>query len=185
MNGRELLEAMSFLEEELIAASDAPRRKPQWQRWGALAACFALLIACSFAWLALGRGGAKEAADEASCQPETWAAAAQAPESALNAQEAPAAEAAPAAGSGGPDAGEQAAVTGAAQAHVLVYLREDGAALVLESWSGEWNLTPGRELTLTWQDNAAAPEEPGNYRLWLESCDSAAGTAVVYRWEAE
>ncbi len=187
MNGRELLEAMSFLDEELIAASEAPMPKPQWQRWGALAACVALLMACSFAWLTLGRGGAKEAADEAACQPETWANAAQAPESALNVQEAPAAgaEAAPAEGSAGPDAGEREAVTGAVQAHVLVYLREDGTALVLESRNEEWDLAPGRVLTLTWQQGTAVPEEPGNYRLWLESCDSTAGTAVVDRWEAE
>ena len=48
MNGRDLLEAMSFLDEELVAASDAPPRAIPWKRTLSLAACFCFLLVAAF-----------------------------------------------------------------------------------------------------------------------------------------
>lgn len=44
MNGRELLEALSYIDEELLAASEKPAKKTSWRQWTALAACLCILI---------------------------------------------------------------------------------------------------------------------------------------------
>lgn len=48
MNGRDLLEAMSFLDEELIARSEPKPRSFRWQWAAALAACFCAVLLGSF-----------------------------------------------------------------------------------------------------------------------------------------
>ena len=52
MNGKELLEALSYIDEELLAASEAPRKKPVGYARIALAACLCLLLlgTASLAW---------------------------------------------------------------------------------------------------------------------------------------
>lgn len=44
MNGKELLEAMSFIDEELLAEAEAPVRRKGRNRWGALAACLSIIV---------------------------------------------------------------------------------------------------------------------------------------------
>ena len=48
MNGKELLEAMSFIDEELLAEAEAPARGSGWKRWSALAACVCILSLSGF-----------------------------------------------------------------------------------------------------------------------------------------
>lgn len=48
MNGRDLLEAMSFLDEELIAKSEPKPRSFRWQWAVTLAACFCAVLLGSF-----------------------------------------------------------------------------------------------------------------------------------------
>lgn len=48
MNGRDLLEAMSFLDEELVAASDTAPRVIPWKRILTLAACLCIVLLGAF-----------------------------------------------------------------------------------------------------------------------------------------
>ena len=69
MNGRELLEALSYIDEELLAASEAPVKKAHWRRWAALAACLAILILGTFSFRQMEKSAVTEgAADQ--CAPE-------------------------------------------------------------------------------------------------------------------
>ena len=74
MNGKELLEAMSFIDEELLAEAEAPVRKSGWTRWGALAACLCILLLGTFSFRKLFRAGPTEGIDD-SAAPETALAA--------------------------------------------------------------------------------------------------------------
>ena len=66
MNGKELLEALSYIDEELLAEADLPARQNGWRRWGALAACLCILILGTISFRQLFRSGAIErTADEA------------------------------------------------------------------------------------------------------------------------
>lgn len=69
MNGRELLEAMSFIDDELLAASEAPRRKTPWKRWAALAACLCILVLGTFSFRQMEKSAKTEAAAD-QCAPE-------------------------------------------------------------------------------------------------------------------
>lgn len=44
MNGRELLEAMSFIDDALVQESEGSRKQLPWRRWASLAACVCVLI---------------------------------------------------------------------------------------------------------------------------------------------
>ena len=74
MNGKELLEAMSFIDEELLVEAEAPVRKSGWTRWGALAACLCILLLGTFSFRKLFRAGPTEGIDD-SAAPETAMAA--------------------------------------------------------------------------------------------------------------
>lgn len=69
MNGRELLEALSYIDEELLAASEAPVKKTPWRRWAALAACLCILVMGAFSLRPMEKSAKTEgAADQ--CAPE-------------------------------------------------------------------------------------------------------------------
>ena len=101
MTSEQLHDAITLLPADLIAETDKKRTAPRtpilWQRYAAMAACFALMI-CGSVWCLhnLGRGGTKEAAAEApaAMQKLPEAPAAAAPE--MRMDETAAEEAAPA-----------------------------------------------------------------------------------------
>ena len=68
MNGRELLEALSYIDEELLAASEKPTKKTPWRQWTALAACLCILILGVFSFRQMEKTAKTEAADQ--CAPE-------------------------------------------------------------------------------------------------------------------
>lgn len=50
MNGQDLLLGMSFLDETLVQEAETEKRRtPAWKRWGAVAACAAILLAAAVA----------------------------------------------------------------------------------------------------------------------------------------
>ena len=66
MNGKELLEALSYIDEELLAEADLPAQRNGWRQWGALAACLCILILGTISFRQLFRNGPMEGtADEA------------------------------------------------------------------------------------------------------------------------
>ena len=66
MNGKELLEALSYIDEELLAEADLPAQRNRWRQWGALAACLCILLLGTLSFRQLFRNGAIEGtADEA------------------------------------------------------------------------------------------------------------------------
>lgn len=65
MNGRELLEALSYIDEELLAAAEAPVKKTHWRRWTTLAACLCILVIGAFSFRQ-----AEKSADTAGATPE-------------------------------------------------------------------------------------------------------------------
>ena len=73
MNGKELLEAMSFIDEELLAEAETPARRNGWRRWAAVAACLCILILGAFSFRQLSGGPTEGIADGAA--PETALAA--------------------------------------------------------------------------------------------------------------
>lgn len=78
MNGKELLEALSFLDEDLLE-EPAQVKKIPWRRWVSLAACLCVLIFGVVSLTQLKNASVTEGmADE--CAPETLAAAGAAPE---------------------------------------------------------------------------------------------------------
>ena len=69
MNGRELLEALSYIDEELLAAAEAPVKKTSQRRWTALAACLCILILGVFSFRQMEKSAKTEGtADQ--CTPE-------------------------------------------------------------------------------------------------------------------
>lgn len=64
MNGRELLEALSYIDEELLAASEKPTTKTSWRQWSALAACLCILILGVFSFRQMEKTSKTEAADQ-------------------------------------------------------------------------------------------------------------------------
>ncbi len=193
MNGRELLEAMSFIDEDLIAASEAPPKIIPWKRWGALAACLAVLVMGSFAWLSLGRGGDSKAADTAlfgaqnssteACMEA--AAAPEAPAETLEEAVAPAGEnelASEDAGTGGeskemPDTDRREAVL------MTVLFQADGTALVLETEDAAMGPDVGDQILLIREDGTPLELEEGEHLLWLVNYDRETATATVYLYE--
>lgn len=98
MTPEKLQEAIGLLPSDLVAEADKkrnqlPKRKPQWKRFAAMAACFCLVLACGLFLTRMGMGGSsKSAAPEMAPQAAPEAPAAAAPEYSLR-DEAPAEEA--------------------------------------------------------------------------------------------
>lgn len=65
MNGKELLEAMSFIDEELLAEAESPRRRIAWRSWGTLAACLSIIILGTISFRLLSGGPTEGLADQA------------------------------------------------------------------------------------------------------------------------
>ena len=65
MNRKDLWDALDQIDDDLLAEASRPRRKrPAWRRWGALAACFVLVVTGIWTW-ERGRGEANQASDSA------------------------------------------------------------------------------------------------------------------------
>ena len=64
MNGKELLEAMSFIDEELLAEAEAPVRRKGRNHWGALAACLSIIILGTISFRLLSGGPTEGLADQ-------------------------------------------------------------------------------------------------------------------------
>ena len=65
MNRKDLWDALDQIDDDLLAEAARPRRKrPAWRRWGALAACFVLVVTGIWTW-ERGRGEANQASDSA------------------------------------------------------------------------------------------------------------------------
>ena len=64
MNGKELLEAMSFIDEELLAEAEAPVRRKGRNRWGALAACLSIIILGTISFRLLSGGPTEGLSDQ-------------------------------------------------------------------------------------------------------------------------
>ncbi len=101
MTADKLHEALNLLPGDLIAETDALRCRPRkaqlhWQRWTAMAACFAVvLLAGAVFGISSLRTGKSDSAAMTMQAPETWAAAEAAPEAedrALNSMDAAPAE---------------------------------------------------------------------------------------------
>lgn len=70
MNGKELLEAMSFIDDGLLAESEFPVKKTSRKRWTALAACLCILLLGTLSYRQLEKTAKTEGmADE--CAPES------------------------------------------------------------------------------------------------------------------
>jgi len=83
MNGRELLEAMSFIDDALLQQAREPsRRRIPWGRWGAVAACACLVLLSVFAFRVIQPKGATEGAADDRFMLAMGAADSAAPESA-------------------------------------------------------------------------------------------------------
>ena len=66
MNGKDLLEALSYIDEELLAEADLPARQNRWRQWGPLAACLCILILGTVSMRQLYRDGLTEGAADQS-----------------------------------------------------------------------------------------------------------------------
>ena len=170
MNGRDLLEAMSFLDEELVAASDAPARAFPWKRAASLAACFCVLLLGMFAFHRFSLGNEKSA-DMA----EAIAYTAAAP------QDAGQPETAAASGS---EEREEVCSTEAPSILVrLEELTETGfRGTALEDGS-DWN--QGDSLLIEYAEGFLPdPLTPGTeYRIWAESFDPQTHCAIIFQME--
>lgn len=169
MNGQDLLEAMSFLDEELVAASDAPARVFPWKQAVSLAACFCVLLLGTFAFLRFanqGKSNASEAvaftaaAPQDSGQPETAAAGAS------------------------NEVLKDACSTEAPSILVrLEELTETGfRGTVLEDGS-DWN--QGDSLLIEYAEGFLPdPLTPGTeYRIWAKSFDPQTHCAIIFQME--
>lgn len=99
MTPEKLQEAIGLLPSDLVAEADEkrnqfPRKKSNWKQVTAMAACFALVLACSLFLTQLGLSGSSKAAAPESAQAAPEAPAAPAPEYSLR-EEAAAEEAEP------------------------------------------------------------------------------------------
>jgi len=88
MNGKNLLEALSYIDEELLAEADLPARQNGWRRWGALAACLCILILGTISMRQLYRNGLTEGAADQSVPEVAMAAGSAQHDSALTAESA-------------------------------------------------------------------------------------------------
>ncbi|MGN1015693.1 MAG: hypothetical protein ACI4PL_01735 [Faecousia sp.] len=170
MNGRDLLEAMSFLDEELVAASDAPPRAIPWKRVLSLAACFCILLAGAFFLFRLNPANqATESATEAAMFSAANAEAdAALPETACDVGEAPAAG----------NASEALCYTVR-----LEELTETGfRARALEE-SPDWE--QGDSILIAYAEGFL-PDAliPGTeYRIWVDSFDPQTHCATIFQIE--
>lgn len=172
MNGQDLLEAMSFLNEELVAASDTAPRIIPWKRILTLAACLCIVLLGAFSltrispWQQTKEASADsfsltEAAPQMDAgQPET--AAAGASNEVLN----------------------DACSTEAPSILVrLEELTETGfRGTVLEDGS-DWN--QGDSLLIEYAEGFLPdPLTPGTeYRIWAESFDPQTHCAIIFQME--
>lgn len=170
MNGRDLLEAMSFLDEELVAASDPPPRAIPWKRALSLAACFCVLLAGAFFLFRLNPANdAKESATEAAMFSAANAEAdAALPETACDGGEAPAAG----------NASEELSYTVR-----LEELTETGFRATALEESPDWE--QGDSLLIAYAEDflpdALIPNT--EYRIWVESFDPQTHCATIYQLE--
>lgn len=173
MNGKELLEAMSFIDEELLAEAEAPRRRIAWRSWGTLAACLCIIVLGTISFRLLSGGPTEGLADQAA--PEA-ALAAGAMQDSITASQERAEEPQEA---GIPELADEAGAEALPTTRVrIIALTEDGLiALVLTEARELQGLTvtlipeegmdisgveAGKEYTV-W---ATASEEDGVLRIW-------------------
>ena len=170
MNGRDLLEAMSFLDEELVAASDAPPRAIPWKRALSLAACFCVLLVGAFFLFRLSPANqAKEAATEAAMFSAANAGAdAAVPETAFDAAEASAA------------GNISEAIFYTVRLEVLT---ETGFRATALEESPDWE--QGESILIEYAEGfLPAALTPGTeYRVWVESFDPQTHRAIIYQLE--
>lgn len=170
MNGRDLLEAMSFLDEELVAFSDAPPRVIPWKRALSLAACFCVLLAGAFFLFRLNpANNAKEStAETAMFSAANAKADAAVPETACDAGEAPAADSAP--------------VTLCCTVR-LEELTETGFRATALEDTPDWE--QGESILMEYAEgflpNALTPGT--EYRVWVESFDPQTHCATICQLE--
>lgn len=170
MNGRDLLEAMSFLDEELVASSDAPPRAFPWKRVLSLAACFCIVLAGAFFLFRLNPANqAKESATEAAMFSATNAAAdAALPETACDVGEAPAAD----------NASEELSYTVR-----LEELTETGFRATALEDTPDWE--QGESILMEYAEGFLPDAlTPGTeYRVWVESFDPQIHRAIIFQIE--
>lgn len=170
MNGRDLLEAMSFLDEELVAASDPPPRAIPWKRALSLAACFCVLLAGAFFLFRLNPANdAKESATEAAMFSAANAEAdAALPETACDGGEAPAAG----------NASEELSYTVR-----LEELTETGFRATALEDTPDWE--QGESILMEYAEGFLPDAlSPGTeYRVWAESFDPQTHCATIYQLE--
>ena len=170
MNGRDLLEAMSFLDEELVAFSDAPPRAIPWKRALSLAACFCVLLAGAFFLFRLNPANqAKESATEAAMfSAQNAATDAALPESACDAGEAPA-----------------AGSTSDAISYTvrLEELTETGFRATALEDTPDWE--QGESILMEYAEGFLPDAlTPGTeYRVWVESFDPQTHCAIIFQLE--
>ena len=174
MNGKELLEAMSFIDEELLAEAEAPRRRIAWRSWGTLAACLSIIVLGTISFRLLSGGPTEGLADQAA--PEA-ALAAGAMQDSITASQEHAEEEPPEAGT--PELADEAGaeVLPATQVRIIEVTEDGFIALVLTEARELQGLTvtlipeegmdisgveAGKEYTV-W---ATASEEDGILRIW-------------------
>lgn len=54
MNGKDLLLALSFVDEAYVRESEGNRLPVQWKRWASMAACLCLILAAVWMWPGIG-----------------------------------------------------------------------------------------------------------------------------------
>ena len=165
MNGRDLLEAMSFLDEELVAFSDAPPRVIPWKRALSLAACFCVLLAGAFFLFRLNPANQNKESAQAAAM---FSADAALPETACDAGEAPAADSAP--------------VTLCCTVR-LEELTETGFRATALEDTPDWE--QGESILMEYAEgflpNALTPGT--EYRVWVESFDPQTHCATICQLE--
>lgn len=170
MNGRDLLEAMSFLDEELVAASDAPPRAIPWKRTLSLAACFCFLLVAAFFLFRLNTAtntndSPTEAVMFSSAKAESDAAS---PDILR-------------------DSGETAAAEGPSEAIVrtvrLEELTETGFRATALEDTPDWE--QGASILIAYTEGFQPnPLTPGTeYRIWVESFDHQTHRATISQIE--
>ncbi len=191
MNGRELLEAMSYIDESLVAASENAPRRVSWRKWGSLAACLTLLFAGSFVWLWFHSAGGMKSADQMTSMAVTEAMMEYAADEAVPA-EAPA-ETAPENMDNGapamdpePPAQEEAGtgqvgstVQNTESILITVQITGGNRGVILEIGDATLGPAQGQEVTLEYASGESFQEADGEYTFCLVSWDEAAGIVTV------
>lgn len=174
MNGRELLEAMSFIDEDLVNASQTPARKLPVRRLAALAACLCLAVLGTLAISWLGPMKSAQTADtammEAARDEEVFAA----PEALMDAGNgAPAAQ-----DSAGSSAGAHTDEQEWGEGPVILAQVEKASAealtvTVLEAGDLAGALEEGMVLSVTGEDLSfpSLPQAGDQVLLWVEHFD--------------